>query len=102
LRRRRSIRVGEDEVDAIADTLHEPSSGCLSGAQHDPVVLRDGGAHSVRVQLPEDGRALDVGAQEGKRLDLRLGLELEREVLVEDPPLELLQLRRGLQAELLR
>ena len=35
-------------------------------------------------------------------LHLRLRLEQERRVLVEDPPLELLQLRRGLEAELLR
>ncbi len=97
----RSTRVREDEADAIADTLHEPASGRLGGAQHDPVVLRDGGAHGVRVQLPEDGRALDVGEQEGERLHLRLRLELERRVLVEDPPLEFLQLRRGLEAELL-
>ncbi len=62
-------------------------------------MLRDGGAHGVRVQLPEDGRALDVGQQEGERLHLRLRLELR--VLVEDPPLEFLQLRRGLEAELL-
>ena len=65
-------------------------------------MLRDRRAHGVRVQLPEDGRVLDVGEQEGERLHLRLRLELERRVLVEDPPLELLQLRRGLEAELLR
>ena len=46
-------------------------------------------------------RVLDVGEQEGERLHLRLRLERERRVLVEDPPLELLQLRRGLEAELL-
>ena len=50
----RSTRVREDEVDAVADTLHEPPSGRLGGAQHDPVVLRDRGAHGLRVQLPED------------------------------------------------
>ena len=96
----RSTRIREDEIDAVAHTLHEPPAGRFGGARHDPVMLRDRRAHGFRFQRPEDGRGLDVGEQEGERLNLRL--HLERGVLVEDPPLELLQLRRGLEAELLR
>ena len=98
----RRADVGEREVDAVADALHDPSSRRLDRAEHDPVVLGDRGAHGLRLHFPEDGRVLDIGEQEGDRLHLWLRLEQERRVLVEDPSLELLQLRRGLEAELLR
>ena len=81
--------------------LHHPPPGRLGAAQHYSVVLRDRGPHNLRVQLPEDSRVFDVGQQEGERLQLRLRLELEGGIVVQDPPLEVKQLRRGLEAELL-
>jgi hypothetical protein len=65
-------------------------------------VLGDRGAHRLRLHFPQDGRVLDIGQQEGDDLHLQIRLEQERRVVVEDPPLELMQLRRGLEAELLR
>jgi hypothetical protein len=85
----RSTRVCEEKIDPVADTLHEPPSRRLGGAQHDPVMLRACRAHRLRLELPKDRRALDVREQEGERPNLRLRLELERRVLVEDPTLEL-------------
>ena len=69
--------VRESEIDAVADALHDSPSGRLGCAEHEPVVLGDRGAHDLRVQLPEDGRVLDVREQEGERLHLRLRLEQE-------------------------
>ena len=65
-------------------------------------MLGDRGAHGLRLHFPEDGRVLDIGEQEGDDLHLQLRLEQERRVLVEDPSLELLQLRRGIEAQFLR
>jgi hypothetical protein len=85
--------VGERKADAVPGALYEPPSGRLGRAQHDPIVLGDRRPHGVRVQLPGSGRVFDVGEQEGERLHLRLRLEQEGRLLVEDPPLEFLQLR---------
>jgi hypothetical protein len=85
--------VRERDVHAVADALDNPAAGGLDRAEDDAVVLTHGRTHGLRVQFPQRRRVLDVGEQERKRLHLGLGLEQQRFVVVEDPPLELLQLR---------
>ena len=88
--------IGEREVDAVADALHDPSSRRLGRAEHDPVVLGDHGAH-VRLHSQ---RTVESSTSVSRKATVCtwLRLEQERRVLVEDRPLELLQLRRGLEA----
>ena len=85
--------VRERDVHAVADAFDNPAACGLDGAEDDAVVLTDGRPHCLRVQFPQHRRVLDVGEQERNRLHLRLGLEQQRLVVVEDPPLQLLQLR---------
>jgi len=94
--------IGEGKIDAVTDTLDHAPSGRLHRCHDDPVVLGDGGAHRARIHLPKNSRVLDVGEQEGERLHLQLGLEQQRSVLIEDPPLQLLKLRRRLESQLVR
>ena len=93
--------VGEDRVDPVADAFDDASSRALEGRPHDPVVPLDGGPHLLGLQLPEHGRVLDVGEQERQRLDLRLNLELERRIVVQDLLLELAETGGGVEPELL-
>jgi hypothetical protein len=94
--------VGKREINAVPDTFDEASPGRLDGRHDEAVVLRDRGPHPFRVQLPQRGRVLDVGEQKCERLHLQFGLEQQRRVLVEDPPLQLPELRRRLEPEFVR
>src|SRR5919204_4200949 len=92
--------IGEGKIDAVADTLDNAPSGRLHRCHDDAVMLGDRGAHRARVHLPKNSRVLYVGEQKGERLHLQLGLKQQRTVLVEDPPLQLLELRRRLEPQL--
>lgn len=89
--------VREGGVEPVPDPLDDPAAGSLHAGVHDLVVPRDSRSHRLRLELPQRRGVLDVHQQEGDDLDLRLDLEQERLVVVEDPVLQLPKLRRGLE-----
>ena len=100
-RRQRGSDICEGGIDPIADALDDPAPCRLHGTAHDLVVALDRRSHRGCLHLPQHRRVLDVGEQEGERLDLRLSLEEERGVVIQDPVLQLPKLRRGIEPELL-
>ena len=54
-------------VDAVAGGLHDHAVVLGDCTPHDLVVARQALAHGVGMLLPQAGRALDVGEEEGDR-----------------------------------
>ncbi len=53
------------EQGSVAGGLDYPAAAALNGRSQDGVVLRQGGAHRLRLHFPEAGAAFDVREEEG-------------------------------------
>ncbi len=65
-RPRRRRRVVEHGVAGVADGLEDGPAGELDRVAEQLIVAGEGPGHVVRDRLPDRGRALDVGEQEGR------------------------------------
>ena len=94
--------VREGEVDAVADTLHDASSGRLGGAEHDAGRARR--PRTAWRSVCSSQRTVESSMSVSRNASVCTcgsGSSSSDGIVVEDPALEVQQMRRGLEAELL-